>query len=56
MFYINAYTLEKWYRWSYLQSRNRDTEIENKHLATKVGKGVGCIGSLGWEIYVTMYK
>ena len=31
--YINAYTwtLEKWYRRSYLQSRNRDTDVENKH-------------------------
>ena len=29
--YINTYmrNLEKWYRWSYLQSRNRDTDIEN---------------------------
>ena len=30
MSYINAYmwNLEKWYRWTYLQSRNRDTGIE----------------------------
>ena len=29
MSYINWYlwNLEKWYRWAYLQSRNRDTEI-----------------------------
>ena len=28
--YINAYmqNLEKWYRWTYLQSRNRDTGVE----------------------------
>ena len=24
------WNLEKWYRWSYLQNRNRDTDIENK--------------------------
>ena len=35
--YINAYmwNLEKWYRWSYLQSRSRDTDIEDKHIDTK---------------------
>ena len=29
--YINAYiwNLEKWYRQTYLQGRNRDTDIEN---------------------------
>ena len=40
MSYINAYiwNLEKWYRWSYLQNRNRDTEVENKH-GHQEGKG-----------------
>ena len=33
------WNLEKGYR-SYLQSRNRDTDIENKHMDTKVGRGV----------------
>ena len=31
--YINTYMWnlgEKWYRWSYLQNRNRDTDVENK--------------------------
>ena len=30
---INAqmWNLEKWCRWSYLQSKNRDTDIANKH-------------------------
>ena len=39
---INAYMwdLEKWYRGTYLQSRNRDTDVENKHTDTVVeGKG-----------------
>ena len=29
--YLNTYmwNLEKWYRWSYLQSRNRDTDVES---------------------------
>lgn len=32
--------LEKWYRLSYLQSRSRDTDIKNKYMDTKGGKGV----------------
>ena len=46
--YINAYmwNLEKWYRGTGLQGRNRDTDVENKHMDTKRGKwGVG--GSRG---------
>ena len=38
---INAYmwNLEKWYRLSYLQSRNGDRDVENKCMDTKGGKG-----------------
>ena len=34
--YINAHILNlgKWYRWTYLQSRNRDTDIENRFVDT----------------------
>ena len=44
--YINAYTcnLKKWCRWTYLQNRNRDTDIENKCADTKRGKGIGRLG------------
>ena len=49
--YINAYAymwnLGKWYRWIYLQSRNRHTNIENKCMYTKGGSRVGWIGRLG---------
>ena len=48
--YINAYVwnLEKWYRCSYLQSRNRDTHVENKCMDTK-REGV-CWEELGdWD-------
>ena len=41
------WTLEKWYRWTYLQSRNRDTDVENKLMDTKGGRGVGWVGRLG---------
>ena len=51
--YINAYTwnLEKWYRWTGLQGRNRDTDVEKKHMDTKGESGgegvVEWIGRLG---------
>ena len=32
--HIYILNLEKWYR-SYLQNRNRDTDIENKYMDTK---------------------
>ena len=37
--YMNAYmwNLEKWCRGTYLQSRNRDTDVENKRMDTKEG-------------------
>ena len=40
--YINTYmwNLEKWYRWTGLQGRNGDTDVENKHMDTK-GEGGG---------------
>ena len=38
--YINTYiwNLEKWYTWTSLQGRNRDTDVENKRMDTKGGK------------------
>ena len=29
------WNLQKQYRWFYLQSRNRETDIESKHMDTK---------------------
>ena len=45
--YINAYmwNLEKW---SHLQSRNRDTDVENKCIDTKEGRG-RWDGLGGWD-------
>ena len=59
--YINAYmwNLEKWYRWTGLQGRNRDTDLENKHMDTKGGK-LGQqwdeLGDWDWHVYTNMYK
>ena len=59
MSYINAYLwyLEKWYRWTGLQGRNRDTDVENKCMDTKGGKQGGGRGDeLGDWDWHNMYK
>ena len=46
--------LEKWYRWTGLQDRNRDTDVENKRMDTKGGKLAGVGGDelgFGIDIY-----
>ena len=50
---IDAYiwNLEKWYRSSYLQSRNNDTDIENKCTDTKGERE----GGRNWEIEIDTY-
>ena len=57
--YIKAYiwNLEKWYRWTGLQGRNRDTDVENKHMDTKGRKPQegGDGGVMNWAIAIDMY-
>ena len=55
--YINTYmwNLEKWYRWTYLQSRNRDTDVENKHMDATGSRGSE-LGDCDWHIYAMMYN
>ena len=52
--YINTYiwNLEKWYRWTSLQGRNRYTDVQNKHMDTK-GERVG--GGMNWVIGIDTY-
>ena len=54
------WNLEKWYRWTGLQGRNRDTDIQNKRMDTKGGKCGGGwwdeSGDWDWYIYTNMYK
>ena len=40
-----VWNLKKWYRWTYLQSRNRDTDTENGHVDIEGGRG----DELGWQ-------
>ena len=57
------WNLEKWHRGTGLQGRNRDTDVENKHMDTKGGKrwvgGVGGWwgggGGMNWEIGIDIY-
>ena len=45
------WNLEKFHRCSYLQSRNRDTDIENKGMDTKGERKRG----MNWEIEINIY-
>ena len=48
--------LEKWYRWSSLQGKNRDTDVENKCIGTKGVKWWGGGGGgMNWEIGLDIY-
>ena len=54
IFYNITYmwNLEKWYRWTYLLNRKRDTDIENKCLDTKwVWGWWDAMGDWDWHIY-----
>ena len=55
--YINAYmwNLEKWYRWTSLQGRNRDIDVENKCMDTKAGKRGGGVGGRNWKTWIDIY-
>ena len=55
----NAYmcSLKKWYKWTYLQNRNRVTDAENKLMVTTGGKwGRDKLGDWDWHIHTTIYK
>ena len=44
--------LEKWYRWTYLQSRNRDTDVESKPYGCQGRKR----GEMKWEIGIGVHS
>ena len=45
------WNLEKWYKWTYLQNRNRVTDVKNKLMVTKGERG----GRINWEIGIDVY-
>ena len=54
--------LKKWYKWIYLQNRNRLTDLENKLMVTKEERcqqsdgGRDKLGVRDWHIYTTIFK
>ena len=46
--------LEKWYRRTSSQSRNRDTDVENKCMDTRVEKGNEMDQEIGIDIYTLL--
>ena len=54
---INAYIRnpEKWYWWTYLQGRNRDSDIENRLLDAVRQREGGMNWETGTEIYSLLY-
>jgi len=53
--YINVYMWnpENWYRWTYLQGRNRDADIENEYVDTEERRRVwNELGDWGWHTYI----
>ena len=55
--YISAYmwNLEKWYRWTYLQGRNRDADREQICGHSGEKKGMGWVGRLGLTYIYAMH-
>ena len=49
------WNLEKWYKGTGLRGRNRDTDVENKHMDTTGGKWWGGGGGMNWEIGIDIY-
>ena len=45
------WNLKKWYKRTYLQDRNRVTDVENNLMDTKGGRG----GGMNWEIGIDIY-
>ena len=49
------WNLKKGYKWTYIQNRNRVTDVENKLMVTG-GWGGDKLGDWDWHIYTIMYK
>ena len=50
------WNLEKRYRRTSLQGRNTDTDVENKHMDAKEGRGGGMNWETGIDIYTLICK
>ena len=49
------WNLERWCRWTYLQNRNRNTEVEDKYMDTEGwGWWWDGLGDWNWRMYTTI--
>ena len=48
-------SLKKWYKFTYLQDRNRFTDVDNKLMVTKWNMGRGKNREIGIDIYALLY-
>ena len=54
---VYMWHIEKWYRWTYLQSRDRDIDVDKQLLDTKgVREEWDEFGDWKWHVYTTMNK
>ena len=49
------WNLEKWYKWTYSQNRNRVTDVKNKLMVTRREKGGGINWKIGIDVYTLLY-
>ena len=49
------WNLKKWYKWTYLQNRNRVTDVGNKLMVTQGERGRGINWEIGVDIYTLLY-
>ena len=49
------WNLKEWYKETYLQNRNRVTEVENKLMVIKEERGGGINWEIGRDIYTLLY-
>ena len=54
--YLYMWNLKKWYKWTYLQNRNRVTDVENKLMVTSSWVEMDKLGDWDWHIHTTIYK
>ena len=50
------WNLEKGYKWTYLQNRNRVTDVESKLMVTRGKVGRDKLGDWDWHIHYYIYK
>ena len=51
------WNLKKWYKWTYLQNRNRLTDLENELIVTKRGRqGRDSEAVWDWVVHTAIFK